>query len=199
MSAREIIKVWNATQVVDSNIEFLSRKTKEVRFPLDDNSRDVIHDLKDSFQSMNCAGIAANQIGYSSRIFIGMKFEPPESDEEMDIDSNPIDESNCELYINPQIDKFSEDSIQQGPEGCLSIPGVNLIVERYDKIVVRYYSQEGKRIRKPLNKFISRLFQHELDHLDGRLMVQRKIIKGFVDDEELSKLYPQLQEKITIL
>ena len=202
MPAKEIVKVWEDNSVLDSNIEFLSKPTKEVKFPLDSKSKDVINDLMDSFRKIPCAGIAANQIGYNYRMFIGMKFEPEEKEEgeeESEEDINPMDENNYEIYINPQIDEFSKKSVQEGPEGCLSIPGVNLIIERYDKIMVRYYNQEGKKIRKPLQKFISRLFQHELDHLDGKLMVQRNVIKGYVDDEELGKLYPNLQDKINIL
>ena len=200
MPAKEIVKVWEENSVIDSNIEFLSKPTKEVKFPLDNSSREVITDLMDSFRKIPCAGIAANQIGYSSSMFIGMKFEPEESDdEETDIDVSPMDENNYEIYINPRIDNFSSKSVQEGPEGCLSIPGVNLIIERYDKIMVRYYSQDGKKIRKPMQKFISRLFQHELDHLNGKLMVQRNVIKGYIDDEELAKLYPNLQNKINIL
>ena len=130
MPAKEIVKVWEDNSVLDSNIEFLSKPTKEVKFPLDDNSREVITDLMDSFKKIPCAGIAANQIGYSSRMFIGMKFEPEddEEDNESDIDISPMDEGNYELYINPRIDGFSDKSIQEGPEGCLSIPGVNLII-----------------------------------------------------------------------
>ena len=83
---------------------------------------------------------------------------------------------NYEIYINPQIDKVDKKSTQKGDEGCLSIPNLSLELERYDEIKVRYYNAKGRRIKKPLSGFLSRLFQHELDHLNGNLMLQHENI-----------------------
>ena len=77
---------------------------------------------------------------------------------------------NYQIYINPSIKASNTDSIQEEPEGCLSVPGVNAEIVRFDKIKVRYQSIAGDVIKKPLKGFISKLFQHELDHLDGVLM-----------------------------
>ena len=55
---------------------------------------------------------------------------------------------NYEFYINPQIDHYIKKSIQEEEEGCLSIPEIRLIAERYDKIKVRYYDINGKKIKK---------------------------------------------------
>ena len=102
-------------------------------------------------------------------------------------------------HINPKIDKVDKDSTQKGEEGCLSIPDISLDLERYDKIKVRYYTIEGRVVKKPLSGFISRLFQHELDHLNGDLMMEHDNIydaKIWQKDELYSDLIKQLMDYI---
>ena len=156
-------------------------------------------DLLDTYKVTPCAGIAANQIGYDKRIFVGLKEDVDEEiEEKQEIIGNP-NADNYEFYINPQIDHASKKSIQEGEEGCLSIPEVRLIAERFDKIKVRYYNEEGKKIKKPLKGFMSRLFQHELDHLDGVLMVENNKIKKvyqITDNKNIQMLYKYLMEAL---
>ena len=107
---------------------------------------------------------------------------------------------NYEFYINPQIDQTYKKSIQEEEEGCLSIPEIRLIAERYDKIKVRYYDINGKKIKKTLKGFLSRLFQHELDHLDGKLMVENSKIKKVYrisDNENINSLYSNLVDELS--
>ena len=78
---------------------------------------------------------------------------------------------NREIYINPKIYKSKSESTQNDTEGCLSIPNLTLDVIRYDKIKVRYRNIDGGVVKKPLKGFMSKLFQHELDHLEGVLML----------------------------
>ena len=106
---------------------------------------------------------------------------------------------NYEFYINPQVDQTYKKSIQEEEEGCLSIPEIRLIAERYDKIKVRYYDINGKKIKKTLRGFLSRLFQHELDHLNGILMVENSKIKKVYrisDNENVVSLYSELHEQL---
>ena len=76
---------------------------------------------------------------------------------------------------------------------------LTLQIERYDKIKVRYYDLEGKAIKKPLNKFISRLYQHELDHLDGKLMIEdrERIKDGFISEQIPKELFHQLLNRLS--
>ena len=107
---------------------------------------------------------------------------------------------NYEFYINPQIDQTYKKSIQEEEEGCLSIPEIRLVAERYDKIKVRYYDINGKKIKKTLKGFLSRLFQHELDHLDGKLMVENSKIKKVYrisDNENINSLYSNLVDELS--
>ena len=121
-----------------------------------------------------------------------------EGDEEKKVIGNP-NADNYEFYINPQIDQASNKSIQEGEEGCLSIPEIRLITERFDKIKVRYFNEEGKKIKKPLKGFMSRLFQHELDHLNGILMVENSKIKSIYQISENKNLPPLYNKLITYL
>ena len=180
----DIVTVWSANKLIKDNIEFLRHATKLVTFPISPQVEVIIQDLIDTFNAVPCAGIAANQIKYDKKIFIGMKHDREkqvEQNSSQNIDEIRPSVENCEIYINPQIDKIDKKSTQMGAEGCLSIPGLSLNIERYDKIKVRYYNMEGRVIKKPLKGFISRLFQHELDHLEGRLMFDQLIGKLELD------------------
>jgi peptide deformylase len=77
------------------------------------------------------------------------------------------------VLINPKIESHSKAELQDW-EGCLSLPAVRGIVPRYKQIVVSYYDETGKKQRKTIDKFfVARVFQHEIDHLNGLLYVDR--------------------------
>ena len=190
MAIKKIVKIWDEQKILVENIEFLQLKTKKVTFPISPFINKIIKNLIDTYKTVACAGIAANQIGYDYQIFIGMeKIETEEEAEEIEKkeaklssnEENPYGD-NYEIYINPQIDKTNNKSIKMDEEGCLSIPGLMVARERFDKIKVRYYDINGKRKKKTFSGFLSKLFQHELDHLNGKLMLD--------DNEKIENLYP---------
>ena len=211
MAIKKLVEVWDGRNIIENNINFLKQKTKEIHLPINDTNKEILKDLLDTYKKVPCAGIAANQIGYNKRIFIGMKNDEPDTEEqykELRKDepktekkelTNP-NADNYEFYINPQIDQTYKKSIQEEEEGCLSIPEIRLIAERYDKIKVRYYDINGKKIKKTLKGFLSRLFQHELDHLDGKLMVENSKIKKVYrisDNENINSLYSNLVDELS--
>ena len=181
MAGRNIIKIWDDEGLIKENIEFLHKNTKPVKFPLSDETKQIINDLEDSYSAIPCAGIAANQIGYNQSIFIGMKncddeeegkqVERMESESEKYASAKNEFSNNKEIYINPKIYKTKPDSTQEDTEGCLSVPNLTVEMLRYDKIKVRYRNLDGGVVKKPLKGFISKLFQHELDHLNGVVML----------------------------
>ena len=190
MKNKKIVTIWDENKILKENIKFHQTKTKTVTFPASDFIKNIVQDLIDAYKVINCAGIAANQIGYEYQIFIGMKelinIEDAKDIEKAEanlteLDGNPHAD-NYEIYINPQIDKIDRNSINQDEEGCLSIPGLLVDRERYDIIKVRYYNINGKVKKTTLTGFLSKLFQHELDHLNGILMID--------DFNKLSNLYP---------
>ena len=204
MAIKNIVKIWDEGKIIDDNVQFLKLKTKHVTFPASDFIKTIIQDLIDTYKTISCAGIAANQIGYDYQIFIGMKeIETEEEAEEIEkkeaelssASGNPYAE-NYEIYINPQIDKVDSQSIQLDEEGCLSIPGLMVGRERYDKIKIRYYDVIGAVHKCTFSGFLSKLFQHELDHLNGELMIDAldKIenLYPLEANEENAKLYGNL-------
>ena len=190
MTIKNIVKIWDGENLSEENVKFLKLKTKKVTFPASDFIKNIIEDLIDTYKEISCAGIAANQIGYDYQIFIGMKTIEDENEaeeiekKEAELSSasgNPYAD-NYEIYINPQIDKVDSQSIQLDEEGCLSIPGLMVGRERYDKIKIRYYDVNGKVHKCTFSGFLSKLFQHELDHLNGELMIDNL--------EKIENLYP---------
>ena len=213
MAIKKLVEVWDGKILIEKNINFLKQKTKDVHLPISDTDKIILNDLLDTYKEVPCAGIAANQIGYNKKIFIGMKKDEPDTEEqykELRKENNKKDEeksgnpnaNNFEFYINPQIDQTYKKSIQEEEEGCLSIPEIRLIAERFDKIKVRYYDINGKKIKKTLKGFLSRLFQHELDHLEGKLMVENNKIKNIYrisDNENINSLYSNLIDELSKL
>jgi peptide deformylase len=201
MAIKKIVKIWDDGKISNSNIKFLKLKTKKVTFPLSPFINQIIQDLIDTYETITCAGIAANQIGYEYQIFIGMKEIKTEDEAEeiekkeaelSSVSGNPYAD-NYEIYINPQIDLTNNKSTKIDEEGCLSIPGLMVERKRFDEIKVRYYDANGKKNKKRLSGFLSKLFQHELDHLNGMLMIdgQEKIenLYPLEASEEQAKLY----------
>ena len=206
MPIKKLVEVWDGKNLIENNITFLKRNTKEVHLPISSTDQKILDDLLDTYKKIPCAGIAANQIGYDKRIFIGIKKDDPDTEDQykelrkdqnkkLKQESSNPNAKNYEFYINPQIDQTYKKSIQEEEEGCLSIPEIRLIAERYDKIKVRYYDINGKKIKKTLKGFLSRLFQHELDHLNGILMVENSKIKKVYrisDNDKIISLYSNL-------
>tara|TARA_S200000501_G_scaffold350460_1_gene367480 strand:+ start:1167 stop:1808 length:642 start_codon:yes stop_codon:yes gene_type:complete len=211
MAIKKLVEVWDGKNIIEDNIEFLKQKTKEIHLPINDTNKNILRDLLDTYKKVPCAGIAANQIGYDKRIFIGMKEDEPDTEkqykelrkdepQEQKKESGNPNADNYEFYINPQIDQTYKKSIQEEEEGCLSIPEIRLVAERYDKIKIRYYDINGKKIKKTLKGFLSRLFQHELDHLDGKLMVENSKIKKVYrisDNDNINSLYTNLVDELS--
>ena len=198
-----LVKVWDDDSLITKNIDFLRKPTKAVLFPLSNQIKQIVDDLIDTYRAVPCAGIAANQLGFDKKLFIGMKHEKGENDSDdssRNIDEVKPDPDNYEIYINPQIDRLDKKSTQTGDEGCLSIPFLTLQLKRYDKIKVRYYDMAGHSIKKPLSGFLSRLYQHELDHLNGNLMLEHENIFNasmWSEDEKYKNLSMKLLEYLS--
>jgi|GEM_PF-1597054 len=109
----------------------------------------------------SAAGMAANQWGLRKRIFL---FTPEGSgpDKPMEVMINPT-------YIPYLRDKETYPKQTTEFEGCFSIPLTTGLIDRYDAIVATYYNPKGKKIQRILQGWEARVFQHETDHLDGKL------------------------------
>lgn len=106
---------------------------------------------------------------------------------------NDAEEKPITAMINPSWKKLSEDTDLQY-EGCMSIPSIMGKVERYKNIKLTYYDENGEKIIKQLNGFFARLVQHECDHLDGIVFLEKvKAPNGFATKEMINKF--NLREK----
>jgi peptide deformylase len=140
----------------------------------------LIQDLEDTMQAMNGAGIAAPQIGESVQVVIFGQKTP-------DGAANPrypdADQVPYTILINPVLTPVGTD-MEDGWEGCLSVPGLRGEVPRYRRLHYTGFDQYGKPIDRLVSGFHARVVQHECDHLNGILYPMRiKDMKkfGFTD------------------
>lgn len=134
--------------------------------------------------------IAAPQIGESLRIFIvsGKAFvsEEEESEEPKEPAKVPPDM----VFINPKIIRTSK-AKREMSEGCLSVRGKYGTVTRFEKATVRALNEKGKEFTYHGSGLIAHIFQHEIDHLDGVLYIDKAVrLEDEADREELRKKYP---------
>ncbi|MGC9505816.1 peptide deformylase [Baaleninema sp.] len=126
---------------------------------VDDKVRQFAKEMLQSMYSADGIGLAAPQVGISKQMLV--------------VDCNLDDPTTPPLIlINPKIKKFSRD-IAVGPEGCLSIPGVYLDVKRPEAIEVTYKDERGRPQTRTFTGLPSRAIQHEMDHLEGIMFVDR--------------------------
>ena len=124
----------------------------------------LIDDLITTVGNANGVGIAAPQVAESCRLFIVASRPNPRYPNAPTMEPTAI--------INPQFLAYSDET-SKGWEGCLSIPGIRGFVPRYQAIEVEYTDRNGKLQKQELTDFVARIFQHEYDHLDGVVFLDR--------------------------
>ncbi|WP_305785959.1 peptide deformylase [Symbioplanes lichenis] len=122
--------------------------------------RTLVRDLNETLAESRGAGLAAPQIGVGLRVFAINK-DLPGNDKQLDHLVNPVLE-------------FPDEEEQSGPEGCLSIPGIYLDTKRRMNVLAKGYTQHGDPVQVVGDGILSRCMQHETDHLDGILFVDRR-------------------------
>ncbi len=129
----------------------------------------LIADMEETMVSMNGAGLAAPQIGVSQRVVIfGQKDESlGKNPRYPDADSVPYT-----VLVNPKLAPIGEE-VEEGWEGCLSVPGMRGVVPRYVKLKYSGFNQYGEALERTVSGFHARVVQHECDHLDGLLYPMR--------------------------
>ena len=120
----------------------------------------LIDDMIDTMHEYHGVGLAAPQVHEDIRLFVAM------------LDDDPDDDSEAVAIVNPEIVPVG-DARNDGWEGCLSIPDIRGLVPRFTQITVRGMDRHGKPLELPLSTFAARVAQHETDHLDGVLFLDR--------------------------
>lgn len=128
---------------------------------------ELIQDLWDTMYNAKGVGLAAPQIGYALSVFV-VDASPfaEEFPEEVDIANFK------EVFINPEILEYSTEH-WDFEEGCLSIPGVRALVSRPQRIAIRFYDQNFTLREETFSGIIARIIQHEYDHLQGILFIDK--------------------------
>ncbi|MFJ6571778.1 peptide deformylase [Streptomyces sp. NPDC091292] len=119
----------------------------------------LVEDLYATMYAARGVGLAANQIGESARVFV---FDCPDDE----------DRRHLGHVVNPRLVE-TDGVVVRGPEGCLSLPGLEAGTERFDHTVVEGVTLTGEPVRVHGTGFFARCLQHEMDHLDGGLYVDR--------------------------
>lgn len=150
--------------------EILKKKSS----PVDNINGDLQHLIDDMVETMYAApgiGLAAPQIGVSKRLIV------------VDV-STKEEQYPPVILINPEI--IETDDFVDSEEGCLSIPGYISTIKRAEKIVVRGLDRNGKPLQFEADGLFARAIQHEIDHLDGILFVDRM---SYIKREFFKKRY----------
>jgi peptide deformylase len=151
MSETKILSVKNREELA-----LLRKKTPVFYFAKIDKKEiaEIIKKMRQAMTEHNGVGLAANQLGLPWRMFIAR------------------DENKFYVIFNPKIIKKSRE-VAKLEEGCLSVPGEERLVPRPEKIVLAGMDRGGKKIKISAWGLLGRIFQHEIDHLNGLLIIDR--------------------------
>jgi peptide deformylase len=155
MSIREIVFVPDPV---------LRKKAKTVT-KFDEKLQVLIDDMVETMRAAPGVGLAAPQVGVPERVIVVEYYENEEAEEDEDADEAPK-----KLYtiVNPEITRRSTE-LEEGTEGCLSVPSYQGDVERHLAITVKGLNRHGQPVTLKLKDWTARIFQHEIDHLNGVL------------------------------
>ncbi len=139
--------------------------------------RELVDKMFELMSAAQGVGLAASQVGITIRLFIA---------------SSTLEDSERGVYVNPEI--ISVQGAQENEEGCLSLPDVTCKLKRPGIVTIRAMSLDGEVFEQAAEGLLARIFLHELDHLDGRLILDRM---GAVAKLANRKTLKELEEQFT--
>ena len=145
----------------------LRRKARAIT-SFDDSLQTLIDDMLETMREAPGVGLAAPQVNVSERLIV-IEYSDDEEDENGEIIEMP---KKRYVLINPEIVKTSEET-ELGVEGCLSIPGLVGEVERFSMVQIKGLNRRGQPIKLKAEGWLARIFQHEIDHLNGVVFPDR--------------------------
>ena len=164
MSRVKVLTLWNKETINEEGAFVLRKPCRDISVPFTEETKKDIKTLVDAFLAMDdAAGLAAPQIGISKRIVI---FRNKGFDEKGWSKSS----EDYDLLVNPRITQARGELVTMA-EGCLSCPEIQVEVSRFPEIKVRAYDVNGRKINKRYMDYPARVAQHEIDHLEGRLII----------------------------
>lgn len=135
----------------------LAERAREVE-TVTDTLRLMVERMRLTMYQANGIGLAAPQVGEGMRLFV------------FDLTMGEDPEA-FHAFLNPVI--METEGAESDEEGCLSVPGINLGVERHTRLLLRAVDLEGREFEREYRDFEARVMQHEIDHLDGRVILDR--------------------------
>lgn len=170
-------------ELIELGNPILREKAKEVSDPADDQIQKLIDDMLVTVVEANGVGLSAPQVDSSLRVFVMASYPNPRYPDAPEIDPYEV--------INPEIISKSEE-MEEDWEGCLSIPGIRGRVSRHKEIEVKYSDRYGRGKTEILNDFLARIFQHEFDHLEGIIFLDRlESSMDIITDKEYMKFFEE--------
>ena len=140
----------------------------------------LIDDMVETMRVAPGVGLAAPQVGVNRRVIVVEYGEPPEDPQ---AEAKP---PKLHVVVNPEIVRRSSETVV-GDEACLSIPGYAGEVERHRSVTVKGLNRHGQPFRLKANDWLARIFQHEIDHLDGVLFIDRAREVWVASEEEMAE------------
>ncbi len=159
-------------------ISYPDPRLRRVSVPVDnfgDKLGALVRRMFELMRESHGVGLAAAQVGHNVRLFIANPTQNPEDDR---------------VYVNPVL--FDAEGEETSQEGCLSLPNVNIDVVRAKSVKIRAQDASGKFIEQAEADYLARIWQHELDHLNGILLVDHM---GPTAKMENRKILKELEEK----
>ncbi len=155
MAILRVLRDW------DKDADVLHRRARKVR-QVDGSIRRLLADMVETMRDSQGVGLAAPQVGRSVRAIV---IEYPEDDQ--------VEDSPLVLYqlLNPEI--LKQKGTVEDQEGCLSLPGLLADVQRAEQVTVRGLDAQGQEVRIKAAGWLARIFQHEIDHTHGVMMLER--------------------------
>lgn len=153
-----------------------AKKVEDVRGPA---IQELIDDMMATCEDAGGVGLAAPQVYQPWRIFIVASHPSPRYPDAPTMEPTAI--------INPEL-SFPWEEMESGWEGCLSIPGIRGRVLRYSRLLASFYNQEGEKQERAFEGFVARIVQHENDHLDATVFLDRTTPDRLITEKEYQKL-----------
>ncbi len=168
--ARRRLALAQIRQYGDAALRLKAHEVSE----FDGDLRRLVERMTALMQDAQGVGLAATQVGVLRRLFV---FEP--------------DEEGPRALVNPQVVDRGEETLEE-PEGCLSLQGVKVPVDRATRLTLEGKDENGNDVRFELEGYGARIVQHELDHLDGVLIIDR------TDDQHRKEALALLRPRVAL-
>ncbi len=171
----EIRSLWELRE--DAIVKYPAEVLRKIAAPVgkpNGSTRELVEHMKTQMTLARGIGLAAPQVGVSARVIIYRLLE----------ENSPL-----RVILNPKI--ISKKGEQIGAEGCLSMPLLQGDVKRFDEIIVKGMDMLGRPFKRRASEMESRVIQHEIDHLDGVLFIDRAV------EETLEWLMPEEDDEPT--